>query len=108
MKKRLPEAPDGLSDEAKGWWGKFVSGWDLDESALLILETALQALDRLREAQVELAKNGIVLLDRFGQSKLNPAVLVERDSRSAMLTALKSLGLDLEPVHSGPGRPSGR
>jgi hypothetical protein len=33
---------------------------------------------------------------------------VERDSRSAMLAALRQLGIDLEPLNDAPGRPAGR
>jgi hypothetical protein len=45
-------------------------------------------------------------VDRFGQKKLHPAVLVEQNARVGLLHGLKALNLDVEPP--GPmGRPPG-
>jgi hypothetical protein len=62
-----------------------------------VLETALQAFDRMTEARKLIDQDGAVTSDRFGQLKVHPALVVERDSRYAMLAALKQLNLDLEP-----------
>jgi phage terminase small subunit len=107
-KKSVVKPPPHLSEAAAGWWDHVNRGWDLDPAALLILESALEAYDRMKEAQVLVSKKGIMTQDRFGQDKLNPAVLVERDSRSAMLAAFKQLNLDIEPLNERPGRPVGR
>ncbi len=61
----------------------------------------------MRQAQTMLAKDGAVVLDRFGQMKSHPATVTERDSRAQMLMALRQLNLDLEPRNAHPGRPSG-
>ena len=106
-RKGLPPAPKQLSAEAKGWWRKILECWDLDDAALLILESGLEALDRMRQAQVILAKEGITIEDRFGQAKQHPATLVERDAKATLLRHVKALGIDLEPLHDGPGRPAG-
>jgi P27 family predicted phage terminase small subunit len=78
-----------------------------DEAGLLLLATALEAFDRMRQAQQAIAKDGATFRDRFGQIRVNPATTVERDSRAGMMAALKALNLDLEPLHDRPGRPSG-
>jgi hypothetical protein len=83
-----------------------VADWDLDPPALLVLESALQAFDRMTEARKLIDQDGAVTPDRFGQLKAHPALVVERDSRYAMLAALKQLNLDLEPLGK-PGRPGG-
>jgi hypothetical protein len=57
------------------------------------------------EAQATIAAEGITFRDRFGQPRQHPATLVERDSRAAMVRCLNLLGLDLEPLRDGPGRP---
>ena len=62
-------------------------------------------VDRARAAGAVIQREGAVFKDRFGQPRLHPAVLVERDNTAAMLRALNSLGLDLEPLRDGPGRP---
>ena len=63
--------------------------------------------DRMREAQQQVAADGVSFRDRFGQVKAHPLLTVERDARAAFLAGLRSLNLDLEPLHDGPGRPPG-
>lgn len=104
----LPKAPSHLSTEAKRWWRQPQGEYDLsDKAARLLLQTALEAFDRMREAQRQLDEDGPVVVDRFGQRKAHPATVTERDARSAMLTALNKLNLDIEPLNDGPGRPMG-
>lgn len=101
----LVPAPEHLSAEAQRWWAKITGEWELEEPALLILESALEAFDRMRQAQAILQEEGIVVTDRFGQPKQHPATLVERDAKATLLRCLKSLNLDIEPLQDGPGRP---
>lgn len=107
-KPAIPEPPSHLSEEAAKWWRTFTDTWELDDASLLILETSLEAFDRMRDAQKQIKEEGATIKDRFGQTKQHPACLTERDSRSAMLRGLKSLGLDLEPLNDRSGRPPGR
>jgi P27 family predicted phage terminase small subunit len=106
MKKS--KAPAHLSRKAKEWWKKIVEEWVLDDAGFLILQSGLEAFDRMVEAQALIKEHGVVAPDRWGQLKTNPAVLVERDCRAAMLAAFKQLHLDLEPLNDRPGRPPGR
>ena len=105
----LPKAPRALSPEAQRWWRRLQGEYALsDEAALLLLETALTAFDRMRQAQAAIAKDGVTVRDKWEQLKINPAVNAERDARSGMLQSLKALCLDIEPLRDGPGRPGGR
>jgi len=104
----VPAAPSHLSAKAKAWWRKICSEWILDDPGLLTLQSGLEAFDRMVEAQEILRQDGPVVSDRFGQRKQHPATLIERDSRSAMLSALKQLHLDIIPLNDRPGRPAGR
>ncbi len=104
----LPQAPRYLSREAKGWWNRLVAEWELDDAALLLLGSALECLDRMRQAQHILDSEGITTRDRFGQVRQHPATLVERDAKAGLLRNLKALNLDLEPLREAPGRPPGR
>jgi len=103
----VPKPPHGLSKEARLWWLKINSGWTLDDAALLLLESALECFDRMREAQKILKREGIIIRDRFGQKKSHPATLTERDAKLAMVRNLKALNLDIEPLNA-PGRPPGK
>jgi hypothetical protein len=78
-----------------------------DEGGLLLLETAMRALDRAESARTLLERDGVVITDRWGQQKPHPAAAVERDARAGMLQALKALNLDVEPLRDRPGRPGG-
>lgn len=101
-------APKGLSPAAVAWWKRLHSEFDLrDAGAAFLLESALRAFDRMREAGALIDKHGVCITDRYQQLKPNPAVAAERDSRAAMLAAFKQLGLDVIPPQK-PGRPAGR
>lgn len=103
----IPPTPKGLSKEAAAWWREFNEMYELEGPALLLLENALTAFDRMREAQAVLRKEGITIIDRFKQVRQHPCTLIERDAKATMLRQIQALGLDLEPVQDGPGRPAG-
>ena len=106
--RTAPAPPQDLSQAAKTWWVTLTRDYMIeanDSAGLLLLETALRAFDRMTDAQALIVEHGMVSGDRFGQLRPNPACVIERDSRAAMLMALKSLNLDLEPLHQRPGRP---
>ena len=105
---KVPPAPKGLSKPAAGWWKQLHEEYELTDAAgLLLLEEALRAYDRCVQARMKIEKDGVVILDRFGQKKAHPATTVERDSRGQLMTALRQLQLDVEPLRDGPGRPGG-
>jgi P27 family predicted phage terminase small subunit len=100
-KALLSVAPEHLSHEAAVWWDKIVADFCVDDTpGLLLLQTALEAFDRMRQAQESIKEHGTIYKDRFKQPKASPACIVERDSRSAMLSALKALdfGEDTPPL----------
>ena len=106
--KPAPAPPKDLSQAAKTWWATLTRDYMIegnDSAGLLLLETALRAFDRMTQAQALIVEHGLVTVDRHAQLRPNPACVIERDSRAAMLMALKSLNLDLEPLHQRPGRP---
>ena len=97
-----------LSAEARKWWRKVGEDYEItDPAGILLLQTALEAFDRMRGAQESIANDGATVSDRFGQMRAHPMITVERDARAAMLAALKALNLDLEPLRDRIGRPSG-
>jgi P27 family predicted phage terminase small subunit len=101
-------APSHLSREARAWWRKLTTEYAIeDEAGRLLLATALEAFDRMRQCQSAIEKDGQTVTDRFDQVKPHPLLSAERDARSAMLAALKALNLDVEPAKAN-GRPPGR
>jgi phage terminase small subunit len=64
-------------------------------AALEILDQAMHAFDRIAQAQAELRKHGSLFhKDRNGVIRPHPAVVVERNSRAAMISAFKLLGFE--------------
>jgi len=106
---KIPAAPKSLSPEARRWWRALCGENDLSDAAgRLLLQTALEALDRMRQAQAQIERDGATTRDRFDQLKPHPAIAVERDARAQLVAVLRQLNLDLEPLHAAPGRPPGR
>lgn len=101
-------APRHLSDEARDWWRRIQREYQIDDDGgLLLLQTALEAFDRMRGAQQAIERDGATVRGSTKQLVAHPLLSVERDSRSQMLAAIKALNLDLEPLRDRPGRPAG-
>ena len=107
--KNNPKAPGHLSTDSRRLWRELVAEYDIgDRAGVLLLTTAMEARDRMKAATKTIENEGQSVTDRFGQVRAHPLLVVERDARAAMLSALKALNLDLEPLRDRPGRPGGR
>ena len=59
MKNTQTKPPAGLSVNAKSWWKKLIAEYDIDDQAgLLILETAMRAMDRMTMAAELIEEHG--------------------------------------------------
>jgi len=98
-KKKLDDmtkkVPKGLSREARTLWKGVVNTWTMDEPGLVLLEMACRSLDRRRDAELTLAEEGAVQIDRFGQRKPHPCVGIIRDEVTSFCRCMKALGLDV-------------
>lgn len=101
----MKKPPEHLSEEARSWWRKLAREYGIvDQAGLLLLETGLEAFDRLRDCQRVIASDGPTFIDKAQQPKPHPLLAAERDARSQLLAALKALNFDLEPLKDVPGR----
>ena len=101
--------PKSLSKGAQKQWKELQIDFDItDKHGLLLLQTAFEAYDRMKQCQEIIKKEGMQVLDRFGQQKAHSLCIVERDSRTSMLAAFKALNLEFEPVHTRNGKPEGK
>ena len=81
-KSRLKPAPKTLIPEAKAWWKKILSEYQIDdEVGLLLLQTALEAFGTMRCCDEQIKSDGLTVLDRFEQRKAHPLLTVQRDAR---------------------------
>jgi P27 family predicted phage terminase small subunit len=107
--RSLPEPPSHLSADSAEFWRSIVREYRIDDAAgLRLLERACTAMDRGAEARRAIKKHGVLVPDRSGGLKANPACAIERDAAGQFVAALKQMHLDLEPVRDGAGRPPGR
>lgn len=90
----IPKPPRHLSAPARRWWANVVETFELDQYQLRTLTLAAEASDRTEQAREILAKDGVIVADRFGQSKPHPAVAIERDSRISYARLVRELMLD--------------
>ena len=90
-----PRPPAHLSKEGKALWRRLNETFVLENHHLPVLAAALGALDRAEQARKILDAEGLVAADRFGQKKVHPAALVERDNRSLAARLLRELALDV-------------
>src|SRR5262245_17308116 len=96
-----PKPPKALSAEAKRLWRQVYDASEMDPAALVLLDQLAECFDRLREAQADIRKHGIVLEEKTDRGtvkrKTNPACAVERDARAGLMRAWRLLGYDQQP-----------
>lgn len=95
-----PKPPSHLSKKAKEQWRRIVEAFQIDdEPGRMLLTSACEAYDRLAQARAELKRDGISVIDRWGQRKQHPSVLTEASARSQMHSALRLLNMDVNALN---------
>jgi len=99
------EPPGKLGDVGLSLWRDIVSSYEFsDRASYETLFQACAAADRAQRLRELIDQDGEVIGTRMGL-KDHPALRHEIACRSFVVRTLARLGLDLEPVRSGPGRP---
>jgi len=103
MKKK--KAPSGLSPEASAFFRELQGEYEIqDATGVMYMRRSCEALDRLRDAQRQIKRDGAVISDKKGSVKQHPAISIEKEAHRQMMEALKALNLDIEPLKA-VGRP---
>jgi P27 family predicted phage terminase small subunit len=108
MTETLPPPPEHLSEPQRALWVSIVERYALQPEHLAQLQLGLEALDRVAQAREAIERDGLTVTGARGSVTPHPALMVERDSRTAALRALKQLNLDLYGDDSPPRDPKGR
>jgi hypothetical protein len=88
-------------------WRSIMSEYAIvDSGGVEMLMQACEGADRLQEITESIARDGVMLRTKTGL-KENPLLKAEIALRSFVCRTLARLGLDVEPLRSGPGRPPG-
>ncbi len=102
-----PEPPRQL--DVHGWklWDSVVRDYEFsDPGSIEVLAQCCAALDRAEACAAQIAKDGQMIKARTGM-RSHPLLRDELANRAFCVRSLSKLGLDLEPLHDRPGRPSG-
>jgi phage terminase small subunit len=86
-----------LSDKASAWHASVLHEWPgiaKDPAALELLDRAAAAIDRIDAAQAAVDEHGVIVNDRWGVPKANPAVAVVRDGTVLLVRLLRELRLE--------------
>jgi hypothetical protein len=76
-----------------------------DRGGVEILCQICQSLDRAEELAEAIARDGPVVYNRIGAPRSHPAIRDELSCRAFVTRALERLGLNIEALKPGPGRP---
>ena len=94
-----------LRPATKKWYDSIRAEYSLESHHLRILLTAAESWDRAAQAREAIEQTGLLVLDRYGQHKVNPAVEAERSCKILFLRSIRELGLDVAEVEA-PRPPS--
>jgi phage terminase small subunit len=97
-------APQHLTAPSKAIYRRVMEDFQLakEPHAVRILVLALEASDRAEQARTAIAREGLLVNDRFGQARPHPAIMIERDARLAVARLFRELSLDAGEYASAP------
>jgi P27 family predicted phage terminase small subunit len=92
-----PKPPKHLSVTTRRWFARIASEYELGDHQVYLLTLAAEAWDACQAARAAIAKHGQVYTDRFSAPRTRPEVAIQRDSRAGFISAVRALGLDIQP-----------
>jgi hypothetical protein len=88
-------------------WTDITAAYEFsDRGSYETLFQACAAADRAERCRVAIDRDGEMIRTRTGERE-HPLLKAEMAARGFVVRTLARLGLDLEPVRPGPGRPPG-
>ncbi len=101
----VDKPPPGLGAAGTDLWRRITSAYSIDdEGGRELLFQACAQCDRVAELKARIDCDGPVVVTRAGPRE-HPLLRAELQGRSFIARTLGRLGLDVEPLRSGPGRP---
>jgi len=98
--------PRKLGPHGTNLWNRVQGEYGIkDTGGIELLAQACAALDRAESLAAAIARDGDVILSRTGIPKTHPAVREELACRAFVVKTLERLGLNVEVLKPGPGRP---
>jgi hypothetical protein len=102
------EPPANLGPAGSNLWRSVLAQYDItDAGGLVLLEQAAFAADRAERLREQIDTDGEIIHGRAGPRE-HPGLKGELAARAFITRTLVKLGLHVEPLRPGPGRPPGR
>jgi hypothetical protein len=97
--------PRPLGRHGAALWDRVMRAYRIeDEGGIELLALACQSLDRAEALREAIDRDGEVILNSKGESRVHPGIKDELANRALVARLLERLGLNVEAVKS-PGRP---
>ena len=91
-------APPGLSAESRALWNATLREFSFDTGTdFALLRQLCETLDRTRECQRQIAKDGLLVEGAGGQPRPHPLLAVEDMCRRSVLASVRALRLTTVP-----------
>lgn len=96
----LPPSSTADTDTASSWRDWVIATYPLDRTERRLLDLAVEAWGRYRQAKAVLDSQGLTFVQLGGKVTARPEVQIEKDSRSAFQRLVRDLNLESagEPV----------
>jgi phage terminase small subunit len=104
FKNISPGVPKHLSKKAKELFQDITADYDLESHHIEILRLLCECLDRLEVCRKQLKRDGVFIVNRFGESKIHTALREEREQKVLFARLARELNLDLE-IPESPRKP---
>jgi phage terminase small subunit len=98
------KAPKHLRAATRRWFESVLTDYQLEAHHIRLLQLAGESWDRCQEAREALKKHGMTFENKYGETKIRPEAIVEKDSRIAFARLIRELNLSEEPPD--PPRPN--
>ena len=96
MANRTPAAPPGLGNRARTLWRDLHRAWTFTPDEAEVLKLACEAVDRAEKAQGAIRVAGVLIKDRFGAVKENPACKIRAAAEVNAARLLRQLEFSAE------------
>lgn len=91
-------APAHLGEHGRRLWREIIADHGIDDAAgRAMLLRACESMDRLRQAQAQIAADGLTVKGYRGQVRPHPLLAVESEQSRILLACFRGLNLDLAP-----------
>lgn len=94
------KAPKHLRAATRKWFERVLNDYQLEPHHVRLLQLAGEAWDRCQEAREALKKHGMTFENKYGETKIRPEAIIEKDSRIAFARLVRELNLSEEPPDS--------